>query len=123
MQARATEDEPKLGQSGIMDILGIDSGKAKFDAALLVRERTRLATVSNTEAGLEHLLAWLARHRLDQAAPLHVCMEAIGNYGLDLAGVLCGRGPRVSIVNPAADQSLSPPTDWRATRRTSSMRR
>ena len=84
-----------------MDILGIDIRKTKFDAALLVGERTRHAGFPNTEAGFEQLLAWVARHRPDPAAPLHACMEATGNYGLDPADFLCGRGLRVSIVNPA----------------------
>lgn len=84
-----------------MDIVGIDLSKAKFDAALLVGERIRHAAFSNTEAGFEQLLVWLAKHRPDLTAPLHVCMEATGNWGLDLAEFLHGRGIRVSIVNPA----------------------
>jgi len=84
-----------------MDIVGIDISKAKFDAALLVGERVRHGAFSNTEAGFEQFLAWLARHRPDPAAPLHACMEATGNWGLDLAAFLHGRGVRVSVVNPA----------------------
>jgi transposase len=84
-----------------MDILGIDISKAKFDAALLIGERSRHAAFSNTEAGFEPLLAWLAKHRPDPAAPLHACMEATGNWGLDLADALHGEGIRVSVVNPA----------------------
>ena len=84
-----------------MDIVGIDISKAKFDAALLVGERVRHGTFSNTEAGFEQFLAWLARHRPDPAFPLHACMEATGNWGLDLAAFLHGRGVRVSVVNPA----------------------
>lgn len=84
-----------------MDIVGIDIGKAKFDAALLIGERVRHGAFSNTEAGFEQLLAWLGRHRPDPAAPLHACMEATGNWGLDLAAFLHGRGVRVSVVNPA----------------------
>jgi len=84
-----------------MDIVGIDISKAKFDAALLVGERVRHGAFSNTEAGFEQFLAWLGRHRPDPAAPLHACMEATGNWGLDLAAFLHGRGVRVSVVNPA----------------------
>ena len=92
-----------------MDIVGIDISveprgspdKAKFDAALLVGERARHGTFSNTEAGFEQFVAWLARHRPDPASPLHACMEATGNWGLDLAAFLHGRGVRVSVVNPA----------------------
>ncbi len=84
-----------------MDIVGIDISKAKFDAALLVGERVRHGAFSNTEAGFEQFFAWLGRHRPDPAAPLHACMEATGNWGLDLAAFLHGRGVRVSVVNPA----------------------
>ena len=84
-----------------MDIVGIDISKAKFDATLLVGERIRHVALSNTEAGFEQLLAWLARHRPDPAMPLHACMEATGNYGLDLADFLHSHSFRVSIVNPA----------------------
>jgi len=84
-----------------MDIVGIDISKAKFDAAFLVGERVRHGTFSNTEAGFEQFLAWLARHRPDPAVPLHACMEATGNWGLDLAAFLHARGVRVSVVNPA----------------------
>ena len=84
-----------------MDILGIDISKRTLDAALLVGGRTRHATFPNTEAGFEQLLAWLAKHRPDPAAPLHACMEATGNWGLNLGDFLHGRGVRVSIVNPA----------------------
>ncbi len=84
-----------------MDIVGIDLSKAKFDAALLLGERTRHAAFSNTEAGFQQLLAWLAKHRPDPAAPSHACLEATGNWGLDLAAFLHGQGMQVSIVNPA----------------------
>ncbi len=113
-----------------MDILGIDISRAKFDAALLIGERIRHAAFSNTEAGFEQLLVWLARHRPDQAAPLHACMEATGNWGLDLAAFLHGRSMRVSVVNPVwpafgRTQPASRPTvtaNSPATRPTSSTR-
>ncbi len=84
-----------------MDIIGIDISKAKFDIALLTGERTRHAVFSNTEAGFSQLLAWMVKHRSDPDVPLHACMEATGNWGLDLADFLHGQGVRVSIVNPA----------------------
>jgi len=84
-----------------MDIIGIDISKAKFDAALLLGERVKHAVFSNTEAGFGQLLAWLAKHRPDPAAPLHSCMEATGNWGLELADFLHAQGIRVGIVNPA----------------------
>jgi len=84
-----------------MDIVGIDISKAKFDTALLLGERVRHAVFSNTEAGFQQLLAWFAKHRPDPTVSLHVCMEATGNWGLELADFLHAQGVRVSIVNPA----------------------
>ncbi len=84
-----------------MDIVGIDLSTAKVDAAVLVGKRAKHATFSNTEAGFEQCLAWLAKHRPDPTTPLHVCMEATGNWGLELADTLHSRGIRVSVVNPA----------------------
>ncbi len=84
-----------------MDIVGIDISKAKFDAALLLGERVRHAVFSNTEAGFGQLLTWLAKHRSDPAAPMHACMEATGNWGLEFADFLHAQEVRVSIVNPA----------------------
>ncbi len=84
-----------------MDIVGIDISKATFNAALLLAERVKHAVFSNTEAGFEQLLLWLTKHRLDSAAPMHACMEATGNWGLELADYLHAQEVRVSIVNPA----------------------
>lgn len=89
------------GWRGSMDIVGIDIAKAKFDVALLIGERVRQAVFANGEAGFQQFLAWLARHRPDPSLPLHACMEATGNWGLDLADALHAHGVRVSIVNPA----------------------
>ena len=83
-----------------MDILGIDISKRRFDVALLIEERIRQALFDNTEAGFKELLAWLTQHRPSPDALLHACMEATGNWGLDLAEVLHEAGIRVSIVNP-----------------------
>jgi transposase len=93
---------PDNQRGGSMVIVGIDVSKVRFDAALLVGERvSRHGVFSNTEAGFEQFLAWLARHLPDPVAPVHACMEATGNWGLELADFLHGRGIRVSVVNPA----------------------
>ena len=84
-----------------MDIVGIDVSKATFDAALLLGKSVRHAAFSNTEAGFGQFLAWLARHRPDPSAALHACMEATGNWGLELADFLHAQQVRVSVVNPA----------------------
>jgi transposase len=84
-----------------MDIVGIDVAKARFDAALLVGERVRQSTFSNTETGFEELIGWLTRHRTGPSQPLHACLEARGNWGLDLADYLYAHDVQGSIVNPA----------------------
>jgi transposase len=84
-----------------MAIIGIDISKMKFDVALLLDKRVRHAAFSNTEAGFAQFLAWLAKHLPDPATSVHACMEATGNWGLDLADFLHGHGIRVSVVNPA----------------------
>jgi hypothetical protein len=40
------------------------------------------------------------RHCADPSKPLHACMEATGNWGLDLADFLYAREVQISIVNP-----------------------
>lgn len=84
-----------------MDIVGIDIGKAKFDVALLMGDRLKQAVFSNTETGFKQLLVWIDRHRSKPNSELHACMEATGNWGLDLGDFLYGQGVQVSIVNPA----------------------
>lgn len=89
-----------------MDHLGIDIGKTKFDVCLLAQPRDRHASFANTEAGFMLLRAWLDRHRTDATAPLHACMEATGNWGLDVASLLHQDGITVSIVNPKQIKSF-----------------
>lgn len=83
-----------------MDVLGLDIAKARFEAHLLAATGKHHASFLNTEAGFEQLAAWLARHRPAAAGPVHACMEATGNWGLDLAAFLYAAGMTVSIVNP-----------------------
>ncbi len=75
-----------------MEIVGIDARKAKFDAAVLLGGRIKHATFSNTEARFEHLWIWLAKRRLNPAAPMHACVAATGNWGLELANFLHAQG-------------------------------
>ena len=90
-----------------MDIVGIDISKATFDVALLLGKRVKHAVFSNTETGFGQLLLWLIKHRPDPAAPMHACMEATGNWGLELADFLHAREVRVSVVNPARIKAYS----------------
>ena len=83
-----------------MDVIGIDISKLKFDVVLIIGVRSKHAVFSNTEAGFQQLLAWLGKQRPAPTCPLRACMEATGNWGLDLADFLHGQGVQVSIVNP-----------------------
>ncbi len=52
---------------------------------------------ANTAAGHRHLLGYLGRHR----HPVRVCVEASGNYSLDLCFTLqAAKGVELSVVNP-----------------------
>jgi transposase len=83
-----------------MNYLGLDIAKARFDAQLITADVKRHASFPNTQAGFEQLAAWLARHHASATDPLHACMEATGNWGLDLAAFLHAARIKVSIVNP-----------------------
>jgi len=83
-----------------MDILGIDIGKTRFDVCLLSADAKHTANFPNTEAGFAQLASWLGKWRPVPASGLHACMEATGNYGLDLAAFLVSDGVTVSIINP-----------------------
>jgi transposase len=83
-----------------MDFLGLDIAKTRCDAHLISAGGNRHTSFPNSQAGFEQLAAWLAHHRPSASAPLHACMEATGNWGLDLAAFLYLAGFTVSIVNP-----------------------
>ena len=84
-----------------MAIVGIDIAKSKLDVALLLGEGMRRATFANHEAGFRQFLDWLERHRPDPHSSWHACLEATGNWGLDLADALQAAGIIVSLANPA----------------------
>ncbi len=80
-------------------ILGIDVSKAKLDVCLLRHDqRPATTTIPNSPAGFESLCQWLAKR---QIAELHVCLEATGRYGDEVAWYLHAQGYTVSVVNPA----------------------
>jgi transposase len=83
-----------------MAVLGIDIGKTHFDAHLLADGQAASVRLANTQSGFAALRDWLIRHGQTKPATLHACMEATGNYGLDLASFLYAQGYQVSIVNP-----------------------
>lgn len=78
--------------------VGIDIGKFKFDVAVLSKHTsTKHRAFSNDQEGFEKMIAWL--ESLGVVEP-HLCMEATGRYGEELAYYLHGLGHKVSIVNP-----------------------
>lgn len=81
----------------MLPTLGIDISKAYFHVELLVNEKLRHRRFGNHQEGFKELCAWLAKH---QAGSVHVCLEATGRYGDDLALHLYKAGHVVSIVNP-----------------------
>lgn len=81
-----------------MKYLGIDIAKRKFDVALLVGTKFKTKVFANDRAGFDSVLKWLDRYA---GEPVHVVMEATGNYGEALATALCDAGHSVSVINPA----------------------
>jgi len=79
--------------------VGIDVAKAKFDVALLISEgKYRSKAFSNDPVGHQRFVDWLDQHRVLEA---HICMEATGAYGRNLARFLAQQQILVSVVNPA----------------------
>ena len=79
-------------------VLGIDVSKLKLACAVLLNGKYKSKTIANTPAGFDVLWSWLERFN---SLPEHVCLEATGAYGEDVATFLHDRGLTVSIVNPA----------------------
>jgi transposase len=78
--------------------LGIDISKAFFDVALFQDDQYQLGHFSNDLSGFKKLRKWLHKRK---ALGCHVCIEATGRYGHELAMFLHETGYRVSVVNPA----------------------
>ena len=79
--------------------VGIDVAKAKFDVALLTHEgKYRSKAFTNNPAGHQHFVDWLDHHG---ACGAHLCMEATGAYGRNLARFLAQQQLLVSVVNSA----------------------
>lgn len=79
--------------------VGIDVAKAKFDVALLTPEgKYRSKALPNNSVGYQQFVDWLNQHEAREA---HLCMEATGAYGRNLARFLAQQQLLVSVVNPA----------------------
>jgi transposase len=84
--------------------LGLDVAKRKFDAALLLHDRTHHRLFPNNPTGFAELLRWVRQQATDL---LHACLESTGTYGDALALFLHQQGLRVSVVNPARIQAFA----------------
>lgn len=85
--------------------LGLDIGKTKIHATLLLAERSaKRKVVRNDESGHQELVEWLQRQGVEQ---LHACLEATSTYGHAIARRLHQQGYQVSIANPKAVQAYS----------------
>jgi len=79
--------------------LGIDVAKNKFDVALLKNEKYKTkSSLGNNASGFTALLAWMKQR---EPGEIHVCLEATGAYGDQLAKFLFENGYTVSVVNPS----------------------
>lgn len=85
-------------------VLGTFVSKASFDAVLLLDEKPFRKAFNNDLNGFKELQRWL--HKA-VATRVHVCMEATGTYGDDLAEFLHEGGHAVSMVNPARIHSYA----------------
>ncbi len=77
--------------------IGIDISKAKYDVYVTDGVKSWRNEFPNTAGGHRKLVKWL--QKIDAAAG-HVCLEATGRYGEEVARCLHGAGYTVSIVNP-----------------------
>ena len=77
---------------------GIDVSKDSLDVVLIDGSRQFHKVFSNHSIGHKHLHNWLIAQGVGQ---LHVCLEATGQYGEEVAAFLYQRGHSVSVVNPA----------------------
>ena len=78
--------------------LGIDVSKDSLDVVLINDGRQYHKVFSNNAVGHKHLCNWLIAQRTGQ---LHICLEATGQYGEEVAEFLYQKGYQVSVVNPA----------------------
>lgn len=79
-------------------ILGMDVSKETLDVALEEHGSMRCGQFGNHAKGHMQLGDWLQKQG---TTPVHVCLEATGQYGDGVAEYLYQKGYKVSVVNPA----------------------
>lgn len=84
-----------------MHALGIDVSKQKLDTVLISESEThKPVEFKNNQRGHRALVHWLQEQQIP-VHEIHICLEATGRYGEQLADFLHEQGYRVSVVNPA----------------------
>lgn len=85
--------------------VGIDVSKDTLDVVLRWEgENHHHQVFDNHERGIAKLGKWLEQQK---AKGIHVCLEATGQYGDQVAEQLYERGWRVSVVNPLCTKSYA----------------
>ena len=79
-------------------VVGIDVAKATLDVFWMSTERGESKQFENSPLGYQHLGAWVKKKG---TIPVHICLEATGQYGNGVAGYMYLQGHSVSVVNPA----------------------
>jgi len=83
---------------GKMEV-GVDISKLKFDVVLINQMgKSKQNAFTNDQKGFDKFKPWLESF---DALSAHVCMEATGRYGEDLALFLSNNSIKVSVVNPS----------------------
>lgn len=77
--------------------IGIDISKAKYDVYVMGGEKNWRKEFPNTAVGHRKVVKWLKKIDVTTG---HVCLEATGRYGEEVAMHLHNAGYTVSIVNP-----------------------
>ena len=79
--------------------VGVDISKLKFDVVLINQMgKSKQNAFTNDQKGFDKFKPWLESF---DALSAHVCMEATGRYGEDLALFLSNNSIKVSVVNPS----------------------
>jgi len=85
--------------------VGVDISKLKFDVVLINQMgKSKHNAFINDAVGFNKFKDWLNSF---DALSAHVCMEATGRYGEDLALFLLNNSIKVSVVNPARIKAFS----------------
>jgi transposase len=78
--------------------LGIDVSKKSLDVKLMAESGNFHKVFRNNKKGHQSLARWIKGHGNGE---VHVCLEATGQYGEEVAEYLFELGHQVSVVNPA----------------------